>query len=119
MCHTRTPNCFNQSLLNNPFLNIQGKFAGTLLRSTPAYAVRKTGNILHVFRFNPFCFFWNGCAAMIAVAGNCTHLFNFFRINHVKTPFDYILIFYVGDNPHAYDNISTQIKFKALICYST
>jgi hypothetical protein len=77
MGHAGASDGLYQSLLDNAFLNVEGKLAGTLLRCTPAYAMRKTGNVFHSLCLYPLCFFRDGSTAVMYALCHGTHFFNF------------------------------------------
>ena len=77
VCHAGAPKGLNQRLLDNALLHIQGQLTCALLRSTPAHTVCQTGNILYLFRLNPFRFFWDRSTAMMNALCHWTHFFYF------------------------------------------
>ena len=77
MGHTGAADGFYESFLDDAVLNVQGQFAGTLLRSAPANAVRQAADVLYVLGFYPFAFFRNGSSTMVYFLGYACHVFHF------------------------------------------
>ena len=83
MGHSRASNRFNETFFNDTFLYIKGKFARTLLRSTPSNTMGKTGDVLDFFCLNPLPFFRNGSRTMVGAFGHATHVLNFVCVLHI------------------------------------
>ena len=70
------------AFFNNAVFDIEGKLAGALLRSAPAYTVRKAADVLNLFCLNPFALFGYGSRTVVGPFMNAYHVFYFMCILH-------------------------------------
>ena len=85
--HTGTSDGLDEGLFDDAVFNVQGQFAGALLRSAPAHTVSQTGNILDFIGFHPFAFFRDRSRAMLGAFCNDTHILDLRRISHCDSSF--------------------------------
>ena len=65
MGHAGAADGFNQRLFNDAVFDVQGQFAGALLRGTPAHAVGEAVNIGDLTDLVPLPFLGNGGRAVV------------------------------------------------------
>ena len=80
--HAGAADGFHQSFLNDTVFNIEGQFAGALLRSAPADTMGQTADILDFLRLNPFSFFRDRGRAMVRAFLDAAHILDFGCIDH-------------------------------------
>ena len=83
MGHTGATDSLHKSLFDDTVLDIQGKLAGTLLRSTPADTVGQAGDVLDLFCVHPLPFLRDRGVGVIGAFSNAAHLLHFFSVNHI------------------------------------
>ena len=77
MSHAGTADGFNEGFFNDAVFDIECQFAGTLLRSTPAYAMGQAADIFDFLYLYPFAFFRNRGRSVICAFRDGTHILNF------------------------------------------
>ena len=75
--HAAAADGLHQRLLDDPFFNVEGQFAGALLGSTPANAVRQAADILDLAALHPLALFGDGSGAMVGALFDAYHFLDF------------------------------------------
>ena len=82
MGHAGAADGLHQSLLNDAVFHVQRQLAGALLRSAPADAVGKAGDVADLLGLHPFALLGNGSGAVISALGDGAHMLYFAGIDH-------------------------------------
>ena len=82
MGHAGAADGFHQSLLNDAVFHVQRQLAGALLRSAPADAVGKAGDVADLLSLHPLPLLRDRCRAVISALGDGAHMLYFAGIDH-------------------------------------
>ena len=77
MRHTRAAARFDERLLDNALLDVQGQLAHALLRRAPADAMGEAGDVADLVRLDPLALFGNGRRPVLGTLGDDAHVFDF------------------------------------------
>ena len=85
MGHAGAAQRLDERLFDDALFDVQGQFAGALLRRAPADAVRQTGDVFNFFGMNPCTLFGDGRGTVMGTSFHAHHLGHFIGILHVSS----------------------------------
>ena len=81
--HARAADRLDEGFLDHAVLDVQRELAGSLLRRTPAHAVRVAADVLYLLCLHPLPLFGNRRRTVVAPLHERALMLNFSRVDHV------------------------------------